>query len=247
MSAIPQWLAAVPGRGALPGQVNQLLGAHSSTWLYTGAQQSAQTTGAGVYQSAQSQWLAQLFTTGAAQTQIGSVWLQVSTVGGSPTSASIPPLIVGLYASDSGTPTGPALTSTTTAEQVVYAAGFWLPVLLPAAVTPATPYQLVVSPAGSTGHYYVWQQSNQTSGASTSPDGVTWTASAYGLMFQVFDQSAYGMPQYLYDDSGARVTQLSYTSGALSRVTESVLAQDGTVMTTSRSLTYSGGFLIGVS
>lgn len=247
MSAIPRWLAAAPGHGALPGQVNQLLGAHNSTWLYAGTQQAAQTTGSGVYQSAQSQYLAQGFTTGSAQTQIGVVQLQISAVGGSPTSASIPPLVVSLYASDSGSPTGSVLASTSTAEQLVYAAGFWLQVPLPATVIPATVYQLVVSPAGSTGHYYVWQQSNQASGASTSPDGVTWTAQSFGLLFQVFDQGTSGMPQYLVDDSGAKVTQLSYTSGALSQITESILAQDGSVLVMSRSLSYSNATLIGVA
>lgn len=247
MSAIPSWLAAVPGHVALPGQVNQFLGSHNSVWLYQGTQRAAQTTGATSYQSTQSQWLTQAFTTGSAQTQVGAVWLQISTVGGSPTSATIPPLTVGLYASDSGSPTGPALAATSLAEQVVYASGFWLQVPLPATVAPSSVYQLVVSVAGTAGHYYVWQQSNQASGASTSPDGVTWTARAYGLMFQVFDQGATGQPQFLYDDSGARVVQLSYASGVLTAVTESVLAQDSSVMVTTRSLTYSGGFLIGVA
>lgn len=248
MSAIPAWLAATAGHGAQAGQVNQFLGTHNSTWLYSGTQQSAQTTGAASYQSTQSQWLAQTLTTGSAQTLIGLVGLQVSAFGGSPTSATIPALTVGLYASSSGMPTGSALATASIAEQVVYSSGFWLLVPLPVAVTPSTVYQLVVSQAGTAGHYYLWQQSNQTSGASTSPDGVTWTAQTYGLMFQVFDQSVSGAPQFLYDDSGARTVQLSYaTSGTLSSVTESVAAQDGSFTVTSRSLTYSSGYLIGVA
>ena len=176
------------------------------------------------------------------------VGLQVSAFGGSPTSATIPALTVALYASSGGIPTGSALTTATVAEQVVYSSGFWLLVPLPVAVTPSTVYQLVVSQAGTASHYYLWQQSNQTSGASTSADGVSWTAQTYGLMFQVFDQSVSGAPQFLYDDSGARTVQLSYaTSGALSSVTESVVAQDGSIMVTSRSLAYSSGYLIGVA
>lgn len=248
MSAIPTWLAATSGHAAQAGQVNQLLGAHSSVWLSTGTQRAAQTTGAGVYQSSQSQWLAQLFTTGPTQTQIGMVWLQISTVGGSPISATIPPLTVALYASDSGIPTGSALVSTSVAEQVVYSSSFWLQVPLPTAVIPSSAYQLVVSQTGSTGHYYVWQQSNQVSGASASADGLTWSLQPYGLMFQVFDQGGAGVPQYLVDDGGARVTQLSYnTQGLLSAITESVTAQDGSVATVTRSLTYSGVVLAGVS
>lgn len=248
MSAIPTWLAATAGHGAQAGQVNQFLGVHNSVFLYQGTQKAAQTTGAAVYQSTQSQWLAQSFTTAAGQTQVGAVWLQIATVGGSPTSAAIPALTVALYAGSNGTPTGSALASTSIAEQVVYSSGFWLQVPLPVTVTPSSAYQLVVSQAGTSSHYYVWQQSNQTSGASTSADGVTWTTQAYGLLFQVLDQAVTGTLQALYDDSGARVTQLSYnTSGVLSQVTDSVLAQDGSIVTTTRSLTYSGASLIGVA
>lgn len=247
MSAIPTWLAATVGYGAQAGSVNQILGAHSSAWLYTGTQRAAQTTGSGTYQSSQSQWLSQSFTTASAQAQVGTVELQISTVGGSPTSATIPPLTIALYADSGGTPTGSALASTSVAEQSVYSSSYWLQVPLPAAVTPLTAYQLVVSQAGSAGHYYAWQQSNQTSGASTSPDGVTWTTQAYGLMFQVFDQGTSGLPQYFVDDGGARVTQLSYTAGLVSSLTESVVAQDGSVATFTRNLTYTGSNLTGVS
>lgn len=248
MSAIPAWLAATAGHGTLAGQVNQLFGGHTSAWLYAGGtQRAAQATGAATYQSTQSQWLAQEFTTAAGQTQIGMVWLQISTVGGSPTTATIPPLTIGLYASSGDTPTGTALASTTVTEQQVYGSGFWLQVPLAAAVTPSTVYQLVVSPAGTAGHYYVWQQSIQSPGASMSLDGSTWTSQSYGLTFQIFDQGTSGQVQFLYDDGGSRVTQLSYTQGQLSSVTESVLAQDGTMATFTRSLTYSGGFLVGVS
>lgn len=247
MSGIPSWLAATAGHGAQAGQVNQFLGAHNSVWLYAGTQRAAQTTGSSVYQSTEPQWLAQQLTTGSAQTQIGAVWLQISTVGGSPTSATIPPLTVSLYASSSGMPTGTALASTSIAEQVVYSSSFWLQVPLPVTVTPSTVYQVVVPSVGTAGHYYVWQQSNQVSGAGTSPDGVTWSAQGFGLMFQVFDQTGGGPLQTMYDDSGARVTQLSYNAqNQVSSMTEAVLAQDGTVLTFTRSFTYANGILTGV-
>jgi hypothetical protein len=248
VTGIPAWLGASAGHGAQAGQVNQFLGGHNSVWLYAGTQRAAQTTGTGIYQSTQSQWLAQQFTTAPGQTQIGAVWLQISAVGGSPASATIPPLTVSLYISSGGLPLGPALALTSTAEQVVYSAGFWLRVPLPATVTPLTVYQLVVSSAGATGHYYVWQQSNQVSGASASPDGITWSAQPFGLMFQVLDQTGGGPPQTLYDDNGARVTQFSYNAQNLvASITESVLAQDGSVATFTRGFTYTNGTLTGVA
>lgn len=244
------WLAATAGQRPQPGQVNQLLGSHDAVFVYNGNTfQSGQTTGTGLYVSTAGQYLAQEFTTGAAQTVIGTVHLQVSTVGGSPVTASIAPLTVSLYASDAGLPTGTALASTSLAEQFVYSGGFLLAVPLGVAgLSPSTPYQIVVSPAGSGSAYYVWQRSNQTSGAAVSTDGVSWSAQAYGLMFQVYDLSgAAGAPLYVVEESGARTTQLSYTNGLLTGITEVTAAQGGGSFYSNRSLTYSNGLLAEVS
>lgn len=244
------WLAATAGQRPQPGQVNQCLGSHSATFVYSGNTFAAgETTGSGLYASTAGQYLTQEFVTGAAQTVIGTVQLQVSAVGGSPVTAPIAPLTVSLYASDAGLPAGAALASTSLAEQYVYSGGFLLTV--PLAVTglsPSTPYQIVASPAGSDTSYYVWQRSDQTSGAAVSADGVSWTAQPYGLMFQVYDLSgAGGAPLYVVEDSGARTTQLSYAAGRLSGIAEVTAAQGGGSFYSTRSLAYSGGFLTEVS
>lgn len=247
--AVPAWLAASPGQRALPGQINQFLGTHGSTWVYAGAQRAAQTTGSAAYSSTASTYLAQQFTTAVGQTTVGQVWLQLSAVGGSPVTATISPLTVGLYASSAGSPTGTAITSTALAEQQVYSAPFWLPVPLAATgLTASTVYQLVVSAAGSGSAYYAWQHSNQTSGASTSPTGSAWSSQPFGLMFQVFDQTPGGLIQFFYDDAGARTVQLGYNAQGLpTTLTESAIAQDGSVLYSTRTLTYSGGMLTGVA
>jgi YD repeat-containing protein len=249
--ATATWLAATAQQPTRPGQINQFLGSHSSSWLYSGnTLQNSQSIGSAVYVSTASQYLAQTVTTGSAQTTVGQVRLQVSTVGGSPVTATIPPLVVGLYANSGGVPTGPALGSVTLTEQYVYTAPFWMVVpLTVAGLTAATPYQLVVSPAGTGTAYYAWQQSNQTSGASTSPDGVTWTAQSYGFMYQVYDQSGTaGPPLTLTDDGGARVTSFTYNSaGQLTGIAESVVNQSGGSFFSSRTIAYSGQFPIGVS
>lgn len=155
-----------------------------------------------------------------------------------------------LYASSAGLPTGGPLATVTVAEQVVYSAGFWLPVPLSASgLTASTVYQLVLSPAGTSSAYYAWQRSNQTSGGATSPDGATWSAQAYGLMFEVFDQSGTtGPPLYLIDDGGARTTAFTYNAtGQLTTITEQVASQSGTVFYSQRTLTYANGLLIGVA
>jgi hypothetical protein len=249
--ATPSWLAATAGQRPLPGQINQLLTTHSSTWIYSGnALQASQTTGSGLYVSTASTFLAQVFITGASQTAIGQVSLQLSTVGGSPVTGTIPPLQVALYASASGLPTGSALASVTVAEQYVYGAPFWLPVPLTATgLTASTPYVLVVAAAGTGTAYYAWQRSTQTTGAATSPDGATWAAQAYGLMYEVYDTSGTtGAPLYLVDDGGARVTALAYNSlGQLASITESTVAQGGSTFYSRRALAYSSGILTGVS
>jgi hypothetical protein len=249
--ATPAWLAATAGQRPQPGQINQLLASHSVTWIYSGnVLQAGQTTGTGLYVSTAAQYLTQEFTTGAAQTAIGNVHLQISAVGGSPVTAAITPLQVALYASSAGLPTGPALAATTLAEQYVYSGSVLLSVPLGATgLTPSTPYQIVVAAAGTGTSYYAWQRSNQTSGAATSPDGVTWTAQPYGLMFEVLDLSGTtGPPLYAIEDSGARVAHLTYnTAGQLAGITESTAAQGGGSLYSTRTLSYSNGLLIGVS
>ena len=249
--ATASWLAATIGQPTRPGLINQFLGSHTSSWLYSGnTLQSSQQTGASVYQSSHAQYLAQTFNTTSAQTTIGQVLIQVSTVGGSPVTATIPPLTVSLYANAGGVPTGSAIATTSVTEQYVYLQPFWVTVpLAVTGLTAATPYWLVVSPAGSASAYYVWQQSNQTSGAALSSDGLSWADQAYGFMFQVYDQLGTNWPPVsLTDDNGSRVTTFTYTAtNLLSTITESVVAQGGTSFFSSRTISYTGVYPTGVS
>jgi hypothetical protein len=247
--ATASWLAASAGNAANAGQINQFLGTHSSTWTYAGTQRAAQTTGSGAYQSSAGMYLAQSFTTGSGQTTLGQVWLQLSTVGGSPLTPLIGTLAVSLY--PNGAPTGTALASTTLAEQYVYTAPFWVRVpLVASGLTPSTTYQIVTAPAGAGGHYYTWQQSNQTSGASASPDGVTWSAQTFGLMYQVFDDTPGSQLQLLYDDAGARWVSFTYDSfGRIATLTEYCVAQNpaAPLASATRTFTYTQGVLTGVA
>lgn len=253
MSQIPAYAAAVSGQPGNAGQVNQLLGAHTSLVAYgVGTVQASQTTASTSYQTTAGQWLAQQFMTGGVQTAIGQVRLQLSTVGGSPTSAVIPPLTLSLYADLGGLPTGSALASVIVNEEWIYSAPYWVTLpLMATGLTPGTFYQLVVSPVGTSSQYYVWHQSNQIAGSSTSSDGVTWTASSYGLVYQVFDNAGAGvLPTLITGDNGQRWTQFTYTAQGLpATVTEFTAAQNGSssYLYSTRSLTYSGGLLTGVN
>ena len=94
--ATPTWRAASVGYRGDSGLITQLLGGHGAAWVYAnpGAVQDRQATGAAIYQSLQSGYVSQAITTGASQTAIGLVALQLSVVGGSAISATISPLTV---------------------------------------------------------------------------------------------------------------------------------------------------------
>ena len=247
MSAIPAWCAATAGQPGSAGAVNQVLGRHDATLIYGGAQQDGQTTGSSSYASTAGVWLAQAFTPTTAAA--GSLLLQISAVGGSPVAPLIAPLTVAIYADADGAPVGDPLASVQIGCDYVYIAPFWVPVPLAATgLTPGTVYQLVTTPVGDSSHYYAWQQSNQAAGASTSPDGVTWTPAAYGLMYQVLDQSSTGPLTAIVEDDGARWTQLTYNAaGQIAGIAEHITGQAGGYLYSTRTLTYSGGLPTGVS
>lgn len=247
--ATPSWLAASAGSRADAGAITQFLGTHNAQWTYSGQLlESQQATGIAEYVSLASTYYCQTFATGASQTAIGRVALQVSTVGGSPSSAVISPLTVSLYAALSGLPTGAALASATLAEPYLYAQPFWVSVpLTVSGLSPSSLYCLVVSGLSTGSGYYVWQQSSQVTGAATSPDGAAWSLETYGLMYQVYDQTASGQITSIVEDDGARIATFAYTAGLLTGLTEYTAAQDGSTLTSTRTLSYSNGLLTGVA
>jgi hypothetical protein len=248
--ATPPYLAASAGRQGNAGLVAQFLGTHGTQWLYAGAVvQSQQATGTGAYLSLASGYVSQLITTGPSQTAIGSIALQVSAVGGSPLTATISPLTVGLYAAAGGLPTGPLLASAQVTEPYVYAEPFWCQIPLAATgLAPSSTYCLVASGPSTGAAYYAWQHSTQSSGTATSPDGTTWTAQPYGLMWQTYDSTASGQIRSIVADNGARVTTFTWSGTALTGISEYTIAQDGSTLTSTRTLTYAAnGLITGVS
>ncbi|NUP47560.1 MAG: hypothetical protein HOW97_09655 [Catenulispora sp.] len=249
MAISPAWQPAVVGAQGTAGHVNQFLVGHESTVSYGGTLQGSSAPGSGVYSSTQTQWLSQQFVTAAAQTTVGYVRLQISDVGGSPTLALIPSLTVELYADSLGLPTGPVLASATVTGQYLYSQPWWATIPLAASgLTAGTPYQIVTSMAGAAGHYYVWQHSTTAGGSGTSPDGTTWTANSFGLMYQIFDQNggASTMPLILDEDNGLRVTSFTYNaSNQLASISTYTTSSAGTVAYAA-SLTYSNGLITGV-
>ena len=240
---IPPWLAATSGSAGQAGQVNQFLGAHAVTYLYAGALAASQTTlGSGSVNS-NSLWIAQSFTTAVSQTAVGYVMIAAGVTG------SPAPWTVSLQAGSSGAPSGTPLVSASFPKEFANASLNFRTVLLPVTgLTPGTQYWIVAAGGGDPSDYYTWNKSNQVSGASTSPDGVTWTAQSYGLLYQVYDTTPVLPLTGTWEDSGARWTSYTYTSGQLTGLEEYTAGQTAGGYTASkRALSYSGGLLTGVA
>jgi hypothetical protein len=251
-SFTPTWQAASATFGANAGHVNQFLTTHSSTFSYTGnAIKSQHGTGIAVYSDTLTQMLSTSFITTSTQVAVGSVNVQLSTIGGSPTLPLINPITFSIYADLGGLPTGSALVSNTVSNNYVYSSPFWVTIPLPVGgLASLTTYHIVATMVGTASHYYVWQRSNQGTGAATSVNGgATWVAQTYGLMYQILDQTNTGLIQYIYEDGGARTIQLSYNSqNRPTQITEFTSAQaTAGYLQGTRNINYTNGFVTGVS
>jgi len=250
-TTVPVIQGATIGQPANAGAVNQFLAAHSATFLYDNTVfQSGQIIGSAVYTSTENLYLAQQLVTTSTQTQVGTITLQMSVVSGSPLTPTIAPLVVSIYESNAGQPVGDPLATVSLLETYVYSGSFFLLIpLILVGLTPSTTYWIVVQPAGDSSTYYVWQQSNQASGALTSTDGSTWVPQGYGFMYQVFDFSAAILPvQFIIEDGGAKITQFTYNaSSQLVSITETTQAQSGNDVVSTRDLTYTNNYLTGVA
>lgn len=247
MSTIPTWLGATTGSQPASGQINQFLGAHTSQFLYAATQQASQTTNGSASTSSNNLWLAQSFATASGQTAVGYVIVPVTTTTTS--GSSLAATTLSLYANSAGAPTGSPLVSVAvTAEYANLASGgtatnrliYPLPVT---GLTASTTYWLVLQSTASSGAF-TWYRSNQTSGASTSTNGTSWTAQTYGFVYQQFDQTASGLLTATWEDSGARWQALTYNSNSsLATIGQYTTAQNSGYVQAYRALTWSNGLL----
>lgn len=241
------WLGATVGQLPTAAQQAAFLGIHKQQLLYAGTQQSVQNTAGSGSTTSNGLWIAQSFTTGASQTAIGYVSLQLGATTAS--GSLLAPMTVGIYANSGGAPTGSALVSVqATAEYVNPGPSYMLFPLPVTGLSPSTTYWLVTQPAGNSTYNFAWGKSNQTSGTSTSTNGTSWTAQTYGSLYLVYDQTAVGSLTAVWEDSGARWQALYYaTNGELSNLGEYTVAQAGSYVQSYRSLAYANGLLQKVS
>lgn len=234
----PTWLAATSGQLGQAGQVNQFLVSHDGQYLYDGTVEFDQSVAGSLGVHSNGTYIAEQWTSGASQTTVGRVVLELATAG-TPTAA----LTVELRASL----TGAALASALVPQEFLSGAYLALSVPLPALVSSSTTYYVVTTAEGDASNYFSWGKNDQASGGWTSPDGATWTAQSYGLRTQVYDQSVTGFLRHSYEDSGARWVGLDWTSGEITTVREYTTGQSSSgYAASSRTLAYTQGQLTAV-
>jgi hypothetical protein len=241
--ATPAYLAATSGQQANAGQINQFLGTHSCQYIYTGTSFSSQTTVGSSSIFSYQVYAAQSFIPAANQT-LGRVTLYIAM------DASPPPWTISIQTSSGAAPSGTVLASTVVpAEATSHTPGF-VSIPLPCSLTASTQYWIVSNLVGTSTNNFKWLTSNQASGASASPDGVTWTAQSYGLLYNCYSNSPVVQPLvHAYEDSGARWSTYTFNSVAQpTSIQEWTQGQTTTgYLYSSRTLSYSGGQLVSIA
>jgi hypothetical protein len=249
MATTPTWQAATTGQVPKAGQVNQYLGTHKAQVLYPSLRKANQSTAGTGSTQTNCLYIAQSFTSAVGQTQTGYLVITVNTTGG--LTGLLPPTTVTLRPNNAGAPSATILGSTTVASEYVATGPATAVIPMPVTgLTASTTYWIVFSATGDSSHHFNWSKSNQVSGTSTSPDGVTWTAQTYGSLYEVWDQTISGIqPIITWEDDGAAWTWLDFAAGGtLSHIAEFTTGQTTTGYVQSyRTLTYSSSALTAVT
>lgn len=239
--ATSTWLAATSGQRPQAGQICQFLGTHSATYLYAGASRGGQTTLGSGTTTSNGLYIAQSFTTSSAFS-LGRValWLSSHNTPG--------PTAVSIQTNSAGAPSGTMLASTTVPVEYVSATAAAVTVPVPCSLAASTQYWIVLAAAGDASDFYSWWRSNQTSGASTSTNGTSWSTQTYGLYYSLWDQSATGSLTHTYEDTGARWTAWTWSGSQLTGLAEWTQGQTAAGYAfSSRTLAYSSGALTTVT
>jgi hypothetical protein len=239
----PAWIGATPGQPQLAAQVNQLLGTHAVIYAYTGVEHDNQSTAGSGSVASNGLYIAQSFTAGGTYTAGRAVLTLALT--GTPAGLSLT-----VQSNSAGAPSGTVLAGPIVVPPLMVPASAGLvSVPLSWPVTSGTVYWIVTAPVGDVSDFYAWSKSNQVSGASTSTNGTSWTAQAYGLLYQAWDSTAVLPLVHSVQDAGARWSSLTTNANnTVSSLKEYTVAQGaGQYVASSRALTYSGTSLTGVA
>jgi hypothetical protein len=232
----PAWLGATAVQLPLASQVNQFLGSHAITYVYTGVSVSRQITAGSGGVASNGTYVAQSFTTGSFTT-VGRIAFNMTTTGGPA------PTTISLQTNNAGAPSGTVLVSTVMPPGWANAAPTYQSLPLPVTgLSASTTYWIVASAAGDASDFFTYEKSNQTSGTSTSTNGTSWTAQTYGLLYEVFDLSATPPFLHTWEDSNARITNIGSNTNATPAYIEEYTVAQGTnqFAYSYRTFSYSG-------
>jgi hypothetical protein len=242
--ATPAYLSASANSTTYAAQINQFLGAHATTFIYTGVSLGGATTLGSGSVNTDGLYIAQEFVPGTAQTP-GRFTFQMSLTG------TPGPLTVSIQTSTGGAPSGTAVATTVVPYEYVPGTSMVVSIPLPCSLAASTDYWAVFNAVGDASDYYSLYKSNQTSGASTSTNGSSWTAQTYGLYYQRFDQSASPSTNMLhtYEDSGAKWTAWTWNGDyQVSELQEYIVAEgSGNYFWSQRTFTYFSESLVTVA
>lgn len=237
----PPWLAATTGQLPTAAQLDALLITHAMTLVYVGASLGGFTTLGSGSVNTDGEYVAQSFTPGSAETP-GRFTFSMSTTG------SPGPLTVSIQTSSGSAPSGTAVVTTVIPSQWVPATQTVVSIPLPCSLAGSTVYWAVFNAVGDASDYYNLFKSNQTSGVSTSPTGVTWTAQTYGLYYQAFDQSVVLPLLHTWEDSNARITEFTTSGGLVTGLEEYTVGQGTSqYLYSGRTVAYSGASMTSIS
>lgn len=235
--ATPAWKGASSGSAPLAGQINQFLGAHAATFVYTGAEKDNQSTAGSGAVNSNSLWIAQSFTAGSTYTS-GRVVLTLAATG------TPAPWSLSVQSTTAGAPSGTVVGGPVSLPPgFVSGSAAAVSIPLQAALSSGVEYWIVAAAAGDVSDFFAWSKSNQASGASTSTNGTTWTAQTYGLLFQAWDNTSVPPLVHTLEDSAARWTTWAFNAqGTPSKLSEYTVSQAANDYVQSvRSFTYTNG------
>lgn len=257
MATTPTWQAATTGQPGKSSHVNQFLGSHTAQIIYPGTSRASVVTSGSTTSGTTGTYLAQSFTTAVGQTTIG--YVQAPITCNTTTGTALGPTTLSLFASSGTAPTGAALASVTIVPEYCYPAAnlgntntmvtFPLPITT---VTASTQYWLVLASASTGSFNYTWFRSASVSGASTSSNGTTWAAQAYGLRYNVFDKVVTNSPSWmiLWEDNGARwvINTRNVVNNLITTYAEYTAGQTAAgYLQSYRNFTFTNGLLTGVA
>ncbi len=193
----PAWQPAVDGQDAVAAQINQFLGLHHVDFCFQGLQQAGNV----------------VLPMGLTPTVV-RVTLNIVAAGAGAD------VTVTLQHDTAGSPSGTPLVSVILpAEFAGSVRNISIP-LFASGLTPGDTYWIVVSSGGDVTNHMTFNASGAvTPHAKTSTDGITWSATATQLMFQVFMLQT-GYIYNTYEDAGARWVEYVYTDNQITTVNE---------------------------